>query len=230
MPPLLTPAAGVDTGFNHLVRPTMYGSYHAITNLSNPSGEARPYYVAGNICESGDVFTRYTPKWRAYGVAGVSGQGRDSDCVSGASDATGSGAAAASAQDDGLDHDAGSAHAGGSDENRSGPRLLAEVRVGDVLALHTAGAYGYAMASGYNSRPRPAEVLIEWSSRWPGAEGGGRTCAVAAAADSSTTAAAGEGTGGRHGSGGQEFGTRLIRRAQTVEELVSEAMAAAGMA
>jgi hypothetical protein len=208
----------------------MYGSYHAITNLSNPSGEARPYYVAGNICESGDVFTRYTPQWRAYGVAGVSAQGRDSDRVSGASGATASGAAAAAAQDDGLDHDADSAHAGGSDENRSGPRLLTEARVGDVLALHTAGAYGYAMASGYNSRPRPAEVLIEWSSHWPGAGAGGHTGAFAAAANCNTAAAAGEDTGGRHGCGGQEFGMRVIRRAQTVEELVSEAMAAAGMA
>src|SRR5205814_931619 len=50
--------AGVDTGFNHLVRPTMYGSYHHITNLSHPGGALKPYYVAGNICESGDIFTR----------------------------------------------------------------------------------------------------------------------------------------------------------------------------
>jgi diaminopimelate decarboxylase len=38
-------------------------------------------------------------------------------------------------------------------------RKLAEVRVGDVLALANAGAYGYAMSSNYNARPRPAEVL-----------------------------------------------------------------------
>jgi len=40
-------------------------------------------------------------------------------------------------------------------------RKIAEVQVGDVLAFLNAGAYGYAMASNYNSRPRPAEVLVE---------------------------------------------------------------------
>ena len=40
-------------------------------------------------------------------------------------------------------------------------RKLAEVRVGHVLAILNAGAYGHAMASNYNSRPRPAEVLVE---------------------------------------------------------------------
>jgi diaminopimelate decarboxylase len=39
-------------------------------------------------------------------------------------------------------------------------RRLNEVRVGDVLAFRNAGAYGYMMASNYNSRYRPAEVLI----------------------------------------------------------------------
>ncbi len=39
-------------------------------------------------------------------------------------------------------------------------RTLPEVRPGDVLAIKNAGAYGYSMASNYNSRPRPAEVLI----------------------------------------------------------------------
>jgi diaminopimelate decarboxylase len=32
---------------------------------------------------------------------------------------------------------------------------------GDLLAIHTVGAYGFAMASTYNARPRPAEVLVE---------------------------------------------------------------------
>ena len=32
---------------------------------------------------------------------------------------------------------------------------------GELLAVHTAGAYGYVMASNYNSRPRPAEVLVD---------------------------------------------------------------------
>ncbi len=39
-------------------------------------------------------------------------------------------------------------------------RELPEVRPGDVLAIKNAGAYGYSMASNYNGRPRPAEVLI----------------------------------------------------------------------
>jgi diaminopimelate decarboxylase len=39
-------------------------------------------------------------------------------------------------------------------------RKLNEVREGDILAFHNAGAYGYTMASNYNSRFRPAEVLI----------------------------------------------------------------------
>ncbi|MEO8067634.1 MAG: diaminopimelate decarboxylase [Flavobacteriales bacterium] len=39
-------------------------------------------------------------------------------------------------------------------------RKLPEVREGDILAFRNAGAYGMAMASNYNSRPRPAEVLV----------------------------------------------------------------------
>jgi len=42
-------------------------------------------------------------------------------------------------------------------------RELPEVKPGDLLAVLTAGAYGYALASNYNTRPRPAEVLIEGS-------------------------------------------------------------------
>ena len=40
-------------------------------------------------------------------------------------------------------------------------RELPEARAGDVLTLMSAGAYGFAMASNYNSRPLPAEVLVE---------------------------------------------------------------------
>jgi len=100
--------AGVDSGFNHLVRPTLYGSYHHITNLSRPRARTAQYYVAGNLCETGDIFTR--------------GEGQ---------------------------------------ENRAAPRELPEVRRGDLLAFHNAGAYGYVMASEYNLRPRPAEVLLD---------------------------------------------------------------------
>ena len=39
-------------------------------------------------------------------------------------------------------------------------RLLARPARGDVLAVGVAGAYGYEMASQYNSRPRPAEVAL----------------------------------------------------------------------
>ncbi|MBX7115215.1 MAG: diaminopimelate decarboxylase [Myxococcaceae bacterium] len=38
---------------------------------------------------------------------------------------------------------------------------LSGLQQGDVLAIHSAGAYGMSMASNYNSRPRPAEVLVE---------------------------------------------------------------------
>ncbi len=40
-------------------------------------------------------------------------------------------------------------------------RKLNEVREGDLLAIKNAGAYGYSMSSNYNSRLRPAEVLVE---------------------------------------------------------------------
>lgn len=39
-------------------------------------------------------------------------------------------------------------------------RKLNEVRQGDILAIHNAGAYGFTMASNFNSRYRPAEVLV----------------------------------------------------------------------
>jgi len=40
-------------------------------------------------------------------------------------------------------------------------RDLEAVEPGDLLAVRDAGAYGYVMASNYNQRPRPAEVLVE---------------------------------------------------------------------
>ena len=43
-------------------------------------------------------------------------------------------------------------------------RELALPREGDLLAVHTVGAYGFAMASNYNSRPRAAEVVVDGSS------------------------------------------------------------------
>ena len=39
-------------------------------------------------------------------------------------------------------------------------RKMPELRVGDLLAVMSAGAYGFVMASNYNSRPLPAEALV----------------------------------------------------------------------
>ncbi|MBS1534488.1 MAG: diaminopimelate decarboxylase [Bacteroidetes bacterium] len=47
--------AGVDSGFNHLIRPMLYGSQHHIENISNPKGKERFYTVVGYICET-DTF------------------------------------------------------------------------------------------------------------------------------------------------------------------------------
>jgi diaminopimelate decarboxylase len=97
--------AGVDTGFNHLVRPSKYGAYHAIVN-ARVSEAKEDVIVAGNLCESGDVFTR-----------------------------------------------AGDGH--------PITRTIDDVQVGDVLAICDAGAYGFSMASEYNARLLPPEVMIE---------------------------------------------------------------------
>ena len=47
--------AGVDSGFNHLIRPMLYGSQHQIDNISNPKGKERFYSIVGYICET-DTF------------------------------------------------------------------------------------------------------------------------------------------------------------------------------
>ena len=60
---------GCDTGFNHLVRPSKYGAYHHIVNATrgstgslrgsyDPSRQRDEVVIAGNLCESSDVFTR----------------------------------------------------------------------------------------------------------------------------------------------------------------------------
>ncbi|HEV7920369.1 MAG TPA: diaminopimelate decarboxylase [Thermoanaerobaculia bacterium] len=98
---------GCDTGFNHLVRPSKYGAYHHIVNASrDPGGVQRDVVVAGNICESGDVFTR----------------------------------------------DAG---------GHVVPRAIVDPHIGDLLAFRDAGAYGFSMASHYNARLLPPEVLVD---------------------------------------------------------------------
>jgi diaminopimelate decarboxylase len=110
---------GCDTGFNHLVRPSKYGAYHHIVNASNGSdaslrtsfgiANGEDVVVAGNLCESGDVFTR--------------------------------------------------------DSNGTvQTRRLDRTKPGDIVAFGDVGAYGFSMASLYNARLLPAEVLIENSS------------------------------------------------------------------
>lgn len=90
--------AGVNSGFNHLIRPMFYEAYHHIQNVSNQKGAERIYTVVGNICET-DTFA-----W---------------------------------------------------------DRKLNEVREGDFLVFYNAGAYGFEMSSNFNSRLRPAEVLVK---------------------------------------------------------------------
>lgn len=89
--------AQIDSGFNHLIRPMLYGSQHDILNISNPEGRERFYSVVGYICET-DTFANN--------------------------------------------------------------RRISEINEGDILCFKNAGAYCYSMASNYNSRYRPAEVLI----------------------------------------------------------------------
>src|SRR6202451_2174711 len=43
-------------------------------------------------------------------------------------------------------------------------RVMPQVFPGDLLAICSAGAYGFAQSSNYNSRPRAAEVMVEGSS------------------------------------------------------------------
>ena len=49
---------GVDSGFNHFIRPILYGAFHEIINASKISGLTEEVVVVGNICESGDIFSR----------------------------------------------------------------------------------------------------------------------------------------------------------------------------
>ncbi|WP_414469969.1 diaminopimelate decarboxylase [Methanobacterium sp. ACI-7] len=54
--------AGVDAGFNTLLRPSMYGSYHHIVAANKPEAEnTQTIDIAGNVCESGDLFARDRP-------------------------------------------------------------------------------------------------------------------------------------------------------------------------
>lgn len=90
--------ASVNSGFNHLIRPMFYNSYHRIENISNENGPEKNYSVVGNICET-DTFA-----W---------------------------------------------------------DRKINEINEGDYLVFYNAGAYGFEMSSNFNSRFKPAEVLVK---------------------------------------------------------------------
>jgi diaminopimelate decarboxylase len=91
--------ANVDAGFNLLIRPAMYDSYHEIIVANRSDAPlTSEYTVTGPICETGDIL--------------------------------------------------------------AADRKLPELAAGDLIAVLDAGAYGYAMSSQYNGRPRCPEVLI----------------------------------------------------------------------
>jgi diaminopimelate decarboxylase len=92
----------VDGAMNDLIRPALYGSYHAIRPVVDRPGEKIVADVVGPICESGDFFAK--------------------------------------------------------------DREIERPEQGDLLAVMSAGAYGFIMASNYNSRPRAAEVLVDGES------------------------------------------------------------------
>ena len=96
----------VDAGFNLLIRPAMYDSWHEVI-AANKAGKAGTviYTIAGPICETGDI----------------------------------------------LAHD----------------RLLPGLSAGDLIAVLDAGAYGFAMSSQYNSRPRCPEILLNGTEAAP---------------------------------------------------------------
>lgn len=89
---------GVNSGFNHLARPAMYGAYHHIENVSRSRGKRAKVTVVGNICESGDILAKN--------------------------------------------------------------RIMIMPKLGDILAIQDTGAYGISMASTYNMRALPQEILI----------------------------------------------------------------------
>jgi diaminopimelate decarboxylase len=49
---------GVNTGFNHLIRPAMYEAYHHVVNCSDPHGKKKLVQVVGYVCETCDVFNQ----------------------------------------------------------------------------------------------------------------------------------------------------------------------------
>ncbi|WP_262915380.1 diaminopimelate decarboxylase family protein [Niabella ginsengisoli] len=55
-----TTFAGINSGFNHLIRPMFYDSYHRIENITNSDGAEKEYTITGNICET-DTFAWSRP-------------------------------------------------------------------------------------------------------------------------------------------------------------------------
>lgn len=51
---------GTDTGFNHLIRPALYGASHPVCNLSSESKDYEKVNLVGNICESTDLLAKDT--------------------------------------------------------------------------------------------------------------------------------------------------------------------------
>jgi diaminopimelate decarboxylase len=88
----------VDAGMNDLIRPSLYGSYHAIQPVVETAAGRFDADIVGPICESGDYLAK--------------------------------------------------------------KRTIPRFERGDLLAVMSAGAYGFTMASNYNSRPRVAEVMV----------------------------------------------------------------------
>lgn len=89
----------IDAAMNDLIRPSLYGSYHAIREVKPAGRTPLIVDVVGPICESGDFLAK--------------------------------------------------------------DRKLPTVEPGELLAVYSAGAYGFTMSSNYNSRPRAAEILVD---------------------------------------------------------------------
>jgi diaminopimelate decarboxylase len=90
------------------------------------------------------------------------------------------------------------------------PVPLPAADVGDLVVFHDAGAYGASMSSNYNTRPLAAEVLVD---RAPGAP------TAPAGSGAAGPGAAGPGAAGPGAAG--PGAVRLIRRRQTVDELLA---------
>lgn len=89
----------VDGGMNDLVRPSLYGSFHQISEVEPKGRAVKEYDVVGPICESSDFLAR--------------------------------------------------------------EREMPEVEQGERLVVYSAGAYGFTMASNYNTRPRACELIVD---------------------------------------------------------------------